>query len=346
MHLATVTEEVKWLHPLEAGNYWLEDHNAAELLWASRSFGSVSLKAQRSPQWNRENLWKSGTRVLIVRVGGFGDLLWLNPIYAEMKKAGVYIGHCCFPRYAPILEGYVDEIVPYPLSISDTMRFDEIVWLENSIEKTPCLDEHPAERFQRLLGVPVLSDIPFSGYQLQDGEKEWAATQWPRGEKKRVCVQATTSGIGKNYPRMQELLAGLFAAEYEILMVGEPRGAQEQVPNSVFDCTQKNFTMRQSIAMAAHCDAIIAPDSAFVHIGNALKIPVVGLFGPFSAKSYMKNYLGVAMQGRGKCSPCSWHPRGTPFPSDQECSKSGYCNALANIPAKDVLFMMKQAMKR
>lgn len=345
MHLAQVLSPISWTHKLDPGKYAVEDHNAAEMLWASRGFGEVRLEASQIPAFDRERIWKAGTRVLVVRVGGFGDLLWLNPIYARMREAGVYVGHSCFARYADILDGFVDEWVPYPLRHEDSSRFDEIVWLENAIEGRACLGtEHPATRLAAILNCP-LPLPPAAAYRITTEEMKIAGPAWPRTLKPRVCVQLGSSGATKDYPRMPELLAKIHEAGFEVLIVGNPRGPVEPVPDDIFDCSQRNLTIRQSIAMAALCDAIIAPDSVFVHVGHALGIPVVGLFGPFSAPTYMHGYKGVAMQGRGKCSPCSWHPRGTAFPPEGPCAKSGYCNALANIPVKDVLFMLKQALK-
>lgn len=344
MHLAKVLSPVPWTHKIEPGDYYLEDHNAAELLWASRGFGEVKIFACQAPEVDPSKLWRAGSRVLVVRVGGFGDLLWLNPIYQRMRAAGVHVAHSCFARYANVLDGFIDEVVPYPLAKEDLERFDTVVWLENVIEGSPCLgSEHPADRLAKHLHAPA--GLRRCAYQITGADMDFARQVWPRGDKQRICIQGTTSGITKNYPLIEELLAAIALDGYEVLLVGEPRQNAEPVPDMIFDCTQRRFTIRQSIAMASQCDAIVAADSLFVHIGHALEIPVVGLFGPFSAQTYMKDYRGIAMQGRGKCSPCSWHPRGTAFPPGGPCAKTGYCTALANIPPRDVLFMLKQLLK-
>jgi hypothetical protein len=344
MHIARVLSQVPWSHHIAPGEYYLEDHNAAELLWASRAFGEVGLQFAEIPKFDPNPFWSSGSSVLVVRVGGFGDLIWLNPIYDEMRKNGVHVAHSCFDRYAPVLDGFIDEYVRYPLAKADFERFQTVVWLENVIEAKACIQgEHPAARLQKIFLSPT--PLPKCGYRLKPEEREAAIRQWPRGDKKRVAVQMGSSGATKNYPHMPKLLAEMFEAAYEILLVGEPRANTEPIPENVFDCTQRGFSIRESIAMAAQCDAIVAPDSVFVHVGAALGIPVVGLYGPFCGATYMQDYRGVAMQGRGKCSPCSWHPRGTAFPPDGPCAKTGYCNALGNIPPAEILFMLKQTLK-
>ena len=343
MHVAHVLNPVSWAHPVAVGDYYLEDHNAAELLWASRCMGDVVLAGVPFPPIFKEQLWIPGKRVLVVRVGGFGDLLWLNPIYRAMRERGVYVAHCCFPRYAPVLEGFVDEVVPYPLEEEAGAAFDEVVWLENIIEGKACT-EHPAKRLAETLGAPP--DLLHADYQLRPEEAHAARMLWPVTEKPRICVQIGSSGSAKDYPLMPQLLAEIAMLGMEIVLVGEPRATREHTPEGVYDCTQSKMTTRESIAMAATCDAIVAPDSVFVHVGGALDIPVVGLFGPFSGKAYMEGYVGAAMQGRRKCSPCSWHPRGSSFPASGPCAQSGHCNALANIPPKYILHMLKKVLKK
>jgi ADP-heptose:LPS heptosyltransferase len=346
MHVATVKTALEWNNrTVVPGDYYLEDHNSAELLWASRCLGDVVISGCPSLRFDPVKIWRPGTRVLFVRVGGFGDLLWLAPIYQKMREAGVYVAHCCFERYAPVLEGFVDEVVPYPLAFADTTQFDQIVWLENVIEGKACLgNEHPAGRLAKLLHAP--EGLPRAGYIVTGQEIEWAADQWPRTDLKRICVQVGSSGSIKDYARITELLAVISLAGFELLLVGDPREAHEKVPPGVFDCTMRQFTVRQSIAMASWCDAIVAPDSMFVHVGAALGIPTVGLYGPFAGSAYMDGFVGCAMQGRAKCSPCSWHPRGAPFPPGGPCASSGHCNALANVPPEDILFMLKRLLKK
>ena len=68
MHSAIVLNSVEWSHKITTGQFFLEDHNAAELLWASRCLGDVKITALDPPAFDRADLWKPGTRVLFVRV--------------------------------------------------------------------------------------------------------------------------------------------------------------------------------------------------------------------------------------------------------------------------------------
>jgi ADP-heptose:LPS heptosyltransferase len=332
MHIATVKTPVQWSHDIlvKKGDYFLEDHNAAEFLWASRGLGTVSLT---SATWNPPQ--EITNRLLITRVGGFGDLLWLNAIYEKLKESNpaLHIAHCCFPRYAQVLQGYVDEVIPYPLNIEDTQD-TTFYWLENFIEGKPCIyPEHPCDRMAQVFNLPALPKK--SAYQITQQETEDAQVLWPRTDTKRICIQSQSSTGNKTYPHFRELLIQCWKKGWEIVIVGDPRHP-EQEPKNIFDCSTRQMGIRESIAMAATCDVFICSDSVFVHVAEALDIPCVGLFGPFEGKAYLQG-KGWVLQGRKECSPCHWHPRGQAFPPGQPCATSGRCEALALIEPEEII---------
>lgn len=345
MHIATVKNQMVWgKMTLEPGRYWLEDHNAAEVLWAGRGMGDVVVEAR--PKVDSLGLrwcWqKEGAVIHVVRVGGFGDLLWLNAIYQEMKRINpsLTIKHACFDRYRPVMEGFVDGYLDYPLREKDAMVYG-FYWLENLIEGKPCLDgEHPCDRLAEVFGLDPLPRK--SAYVVTDAEREAAQSTWPRVPgKKRVCVQTSSSTGNKNYPHLGELMARMATiAGWELLLVGDPLRPGESVVKvdakgvaQVKDARKMGQGIRHSIALAAECDAIVGADSVFIHVGAALDIPVVGLFGPFHGESYMAGQRGQAIQGGLPCSPCSWHPRGSEFPPGMPCAAVGQCVSLGDRTA-------------
>ena len=347
MHLAHIAFPQKWKSlALEAGTYVVEDHNAAEILWEGRGFGQVRLEAASPPAFGGVVTMEAGQRLLVVRVGGFGDLLWLNSLYPAIREMGIKVYHCCFSRYADVLRGFVDGVVPYPLLLSDARMFNQVAWLENSIEGSPCKDgEHPTERLAGLLGVSLPERL--AAYKVFEDERAAALAAFPRTDGvHRVCVQIEASGGPKSYQAIFQAMAHIARRGREIVVVGKSRRPwQEKVPPGVFDCTQEGFSIRQSIAMLSTCDAVLAPDSVMSHAGGALGIPVVGLYGPFDGASYLKSYPGaIPLQGRMACSPCWWHPRGSEFPPGQPCEAEGNCLALNKITPEFVAMMVERAL--
>lgn len=346
MHHATLTSLVKYAdRSLIPGSYWLEDHNAAELLWAGRGFGDVTITPGTvDAPIPLDELDPDGDEITVVRVGGFGDLLWLNAVYQKINEIypHITINHCCFPRYAPVLHGFVkpNNILLYPFAATQypEQTSGRVWWMENIIEGKPCLHgEHPCDRIAALFGFSPLERK--NAYKFRFNEQRSAFKRWPRtksGGRPRIAVQLGSSGALKTYPHIGQVMAILHGFGCEILAVGEPQKSVSKIPRGVYFAPEQNLSIRESIAMVSHCDAIVAADSVFTHVGAALDIPTVGIYGPFDGESYMTGQRGKYFQGRLKCSPCSWHPRGRPTPPGMPCETSGICNAVADIPPFEI----------
>lgn len=345
---------------LRPGHYWAEDHNAAGILHEGGGWGKVKLRAAIPPMTMPV---KDLKEITVVRVGGFGDLLWMNAIYDELHRLypGLKIAHSCLPRYAPVLLGFADKILGYPLAdptqqaehVSNHYLGTDVFWLENLIEAKPCRGtEHPCDRIAAVFGLDPLPRK--SAYHLTDKERLWARDRlrwWnkrrkspdgkaikPKEDILRIGVHLGGSGIHKikSYEQIGKLMSVLmsdFTEPCELVTVGDPLpdGVTVNVPGDVYHCPTYRHTIRESIAMISTCDVIVAPDSVFTHVGAALDIPVVGLYGPFDGQAYMQGQRGEHFQGKLRCSPCSHHLRTFHMPPLGPCAKSGVCDALEAI---------------
>lgn len=340
---------------LRPGHYWAEDHNAAGILHEGGGWGRVRLEHRDPPYSFPLSNIMAFPEITVVRVGGFGDLLWMNAIYDALhaKFPKLKIAHACLPRYAPVLLGFADRIVPYPLEVPPPMKEGTVWWLENLIEAKPCRGtEHPCDRIAAHFGLEPLARK--SAYHLTDKERLWARDRlrwWNKRRKGpdgkalkvkddilRIGVHLGGSGIHKikSYEQIGKLMSVLmseFTEPCELVTVGDPLpdGVTVNVPGDVYHCPTYRHTIRESIAMISTCDVIVAPDSVFTHVGAALDIPVVGLYGPFDGQAYMQGQRGEYFQGKLRCSPCSHHLRTFHMPPGGPCAKSGVCDALEAI---------------
>ena len=337
MHLAHLSRPLTFAgQQLPSGTYYIEDHNIGTMMAACGSDGSVRLDADTPV------LPAIDGTLLVVRCGGFGDLLWLNAIYERLAAQGVTVHHACFPHYAPVLQGYVQSVASYPVDTADFSRFP-VVWLENAIEGKPCVNgEHPADRLCRIFGLEPQAKK--AAYKVTPEEQEWALDRWPRNHRQRVCVQLSSSSPLKSYPHLPKVLALLNRDGIELVLVGDNRGRVQQVPEGVLDGTQEDFTIRQSLALMSKCDAVLGADSVFIHAAHALDIPSVGLFGPFDGASYMAGYKGFSIQGDLACSPCHWHGRESYAPAGQPCAVDGICHALQRTSPDFVALRVRHAL--
>ena len=181
MHTATIHPDPHhWAgQKLAPGRYWLEDHNAAELMHSSGGWGNVILDHRPAPE---PADWRTLDDITVVRVGGFGDLLWLNAIYDAMKAVNpdLRITHACLPYFKDVLLGYADRVVSYPLAAPDPDQESAVYWLENLIEGKACRGtEHPCDRLAHHFGLE-----PLARYRVRLPEP------WPQPAEARLAHPA------------------------------------------------------------------------------------------------------------------------------------------------------------
>ena len=356
MHVATVTE--KNAFGLEPGDYVSEDINAAEMLgrgWASE----INRKDAPQPRKFDPELNWDGRSILFVRPGGFGDLLFLTPTMREIKRRWTTAEICvaCFDRFEPVLENNPDvaELIRYPIalnpsncagSIASWGDFDAHIWLENIIEKNPdALNTHAVDLIADRCGIK-LADKQMRYYVTTDEFQE-AREEFP-GEpirSRRIGIQMSASGSCRMYPHMQEVSIQLWREGCEIFLFGAAGEIKSNEPDGLVNLMQRGKSFRESCAILATCDCLVAPDSALTHVAGALGVPCVALYGPFPwtlRTAYAPKTF--AIQGVGACSPCFWHGRhGDPFPEHGPCFRTGRCEVLASIPVDRVV---REVMKK
>lgn len=342
MHIAEIRKPVTFAGArLEPGDYLVDDATAGNLLVTAGALGGVRLRFAGfvSSSWP---VPREGA-MTVVHPGGFGDLLWLNAVYDRLRERGVKVRHAAFPAYAPVLKGFVDEVLPYPLPFTEEDEVSAMIGCIRSVEYRvsvpPCVDEHPGDRFARAFGLEPVARK--AAYCPMPDELQWARERWPRGEKRRVAVQAESSVGVKGYPHLAELLGHLLRSGWEVLVVGAPAGRDTRGdPPTVLDCKALGLPIREQLALAACCDACAGADSMLIHFAHAMDLPAVGLFGPFAGAAYMAGYRGKAVQGRAPCSPCSL---------SAEAMKSAgcagrECGALRAVPSAEVAAILNAGL--
>ena len=112
MHLLTIHEplNIGKLLNLKASEYVVEDHNGAQLMNLAGG-GTMRPLTERRPfddtkDWNGKN-------ILLVRAGGFGDIVLMTPIFRELKLRWpeCKVSVACMAVYGAVLQHlpFVDE---------------------------------------------------------------------------------------------------------------------------------------------------------------------------------------------------------------------------------------------
>jgi ADP-heptose:LPS heptosyltransferase len=332
---------------LPAGSYYVEDLNSADIMSLSPR-GETALTHVKSfaKTFNEDRDW-NGKKILLIRPGGFGDLLFLTPSISEMKRRwpSCEIHVSAFARYQSILKtAQVDSVIGYPVAVEDVHLYDAVVFLENVIEGNPDAEvKHAVDVVADRIGLTGLTSKQME-YTFTPDELEWAAARYPRTSKRRIAVQISASGHARNYPQnlLMEVLASLLKKGFEIYLLGHPGEIPGKTPPGIRNLTLENISFRQSVAAMATCDIVLGPDSVMIHLAGAINMPALGLYGPFPWKLRTAYAPSVrALQGASGCdlAPCFFHGSRLEkhFPKAGPCGKSNRCEVMASIEPRRVL---------
>lgn len=309
--------------------------------WASE----VKKDEGRIKKFDPEQYW-GGRNILFVRPGGFGDLLFLTPTFAELKRrwpeCRIYVA--CFERYRPALENNpdVDGFVDYPVAMEEWEEFQAHVWLEKLIEGNAAAEKiHAVDLAAARCGIQFETlEARGMRYFVTKEEAAIAQRDFPRGEQARIGIQVSASGRCRIYPHILEVAKLLWREGHEVFLFGAPGEVKTDSPEGLVNLMALNKTFRESCAILATCDVLVGPDSALVHVAGALGVACVALYGPFPWRlrtAYAPETF--ALQGSGPCSPCFHHarPGQHQFPTWGPCNKTGRCEVLAAITPERVV---------
>lgn len=337
------------------GRYLSEDVNAGEMLargWCRVQGYGLSNGSSFRAFSQKEDY--NDTRLLFVRPGGFGDLLFLTPTFREIKKrwprANIFVS--CFDRYWPALVNNPDVagFIPYPVSLELWDRSKAHVWLENIIERnTEAREMHAVDVIAKRVGIEF--EDKTMKYIVSPEEKIAAEREFPRviDAKVRVGLQMTASGSCRVYPFMADLSKRLWRDRgYEVFLFGKPGDVMSDEPAGMVNLMLRGKTFRESCAVLQTCDVVVAPDSALAHVAGALGVPCVALYGPFPWKlrtAYAPETF--ALQGTCPVSPCFHHGQaGQGFPENGPCAQTGRCEALAAITVDRVMRAVEKRLEK
>lgn len=353
-YLFTLPEdEVVAERPMKAGDYVVSRQNAAELI-ALTERGKIRLmndqtKADFPRMFDPDKDW-NGKTVLFARAGGFGDLLAMTPTIYEIKECWptCTIKVATHERHAPILahNPAISKILQWPLSVKEWNAADATVWLDQSIEKQRNnRTMHFVDLVAQECGGVIFPDKRMRYYVTRD-EDALAKAKYPRDSKytARLGVQVHSNARNRTYPiaKLHAALMDLHKQGWEIILFGDEaalRGAGAPGVHVV-----SGTGIRQSCAILATCDVVLAPDSVMCHVAGALNIPTVALYGPFPAALRTAYHQSVhPIQGHAKCAPCFHHVRrGNHFCNDCPTADKGYCAAMNDIDPKRIVKAIKE----
>jgi len=160
-------------------------------------------------------------------------------------------------------------------------------------------------------------------------------------QKKIVAIQPKASALLRTVPPavLAEISRRLVNRGVVVLMLGGKGDFPPECKiDGVFDLCGMCPSMYLSVAVLAHCDLLIAPDSSLTHFAAAIEKPTIALYGPFPGEVRTKYYphCTTIEPPATACPdmPCMIHSE-TPCPQAQKCGQE-YSPCLAKIDAEKI----------
>lgn len=262
-------------------------------------------------------------RTLVTRaMGGIGDFLMMTPGLRERARRDGPLALAIPRRFFPIFDLNPDVRL---LDIDGPLDPDAYpVWLNLTDCPAARLESRTAPDvrvnriglFARGLGVTgarlrEMDRRPH--YVVTEPERQWAhafvrdafAASGAATVLPLVGVQRHTDEWYRDVPHMDDIVAALAAdTRVVVLESAVPSSARANHPHV---CYAPALPLRQAFALAAVCDVLVTPDSAFFHLAGALDQPCVGLFGPTDGRVRAHDYPHarvVDARATLACVPC------------------------------------------
>jgi ADP-heptose:LPS heptosyltransferase len=310
-----------------------------------------------------------GASLLLVRNGGFGDLLFLTPLlrYLDERYRHAGLAVACGRRYHAVYlrNPYVRRIFTYPVKLKDFVTYDYQLFYEGTLETSEDAGLHAVDLMARHAGVDDVGDRRLE-YDVEPALAR-KAKNILRNELKvkagepTVGLHLRASSPIRTYPLEHSLLvaAALGAAGVRVFLLGAKgdweKTTGRRAPPSINFKNVDNLcgrfrTIDHTAAFLSRLDLLIGPDSALVHFAGALDVPTVALYGPFPGAVRTTYYPKcVTLEGRyatnaggEECAPCFKHG---PLPCPR-AGEDGASPCLRNLPPAKVVRFALGALAR
>jgi ADP-heptose:LPS heptosyltransferase len=218
--------------------------------------------------------WRSSR----VRAAFPGASVRLSPKYALRRRLWVYARWLRPKPVPPLLRTY-----------------RELAGLDPSAGLTPWLKDALSDT-ERARGLERVGEARSRGFVLLGAGARWGTKRWPAAHFVRLAERIERErGLGARFA----------------LSPGEPPAPEIQKHLATRGEAPLAVPFRELAASASHALAIVSNDSAVLHLGPALGVPAVGIFGGTVPE------FGFARQGlrdeavevRRWCRPCGVHGR-------------------------------------
>jgi ADP-heptose:LPS heptosyltransferase len=240
--------------------------------------------------------------ILVTRaMGGIGDLLMMTPgIHALRRRYPDEEIHLALPkRFFPLFLGNSD-VTLLDIESNGLDHASYRKWYNLTDCPAARVESRTAPRVRRsrqdifasALGIGPIRRRSMDRrprYFVTEDEAAFQTAFWKAHGlegKTVVGVQLRSDEVYRDYPHMRQLIQAISQDKHVMVFDAE----EIQGLNGANIVKIGGLGIRQAFALLSGCDAVVAPDSAFVHLAGAFDLPCVALYGPIDGRVRTKHY--------------------------------------------------------
>jgi len=264
--------------------------------------------------------------LLVVRTGGIGDLLFIQPnlIYLKEKYPSCRIIFGCGPQYQSMVDNWdcVDELCDLPIQATKIIRADYHAIFEGVIER--CLLAHHTNAYRLFtdwLGISLPDEKLLPRQTPKQDRLEFANNTLKSWEVEPhsfiLMLLRASSPVRTPRPEFWRLLINELNGRGHKVVITDAPFMADQTDAFIDTCDNKdmifNFARHSelldySIAMTSLAKGCIATDTSLMHIAASLDVPSFGIYGPFPGEIRLTTYpKSTWVNSQFPCAPCFIH---------------------------------------
>lgn len=296
---------------------------------------SADLNPKKKIQQINDLLQTKSPKFCIIRGEGIGDVIMTTPAIHALRE--LFDNNCeiTYATNTKYLDGALVNVLKYNEDIDyiiDRDNIDEADYSSVISLHCPCMIHEVAgarppnriDLFANHMGLKLKDPVP-RYFVTEEEYKEGEDFIYSKGvsSKKTILVNLFSSSAQRTITNdtVRNALIKLYN-DHKIhsLIVRHSSDAHtglpwDNIPGSVI-VNDKNT--RELAAIMCHIDLLLCPDSALLHVGGALGIPTVSLFGPTDPAARINYYPKAIAIWEGETLP--GHPHWY-----QPCPQGGLC---------------------
>lgn len=321
-------------------NYALVKHHFCWRFFMKRGFQDVTPPAMAKEESPLE-------RVMVLRWGATGDLLMLTPALKALKEQHPKLWITLMARpgtrdilfYNPHINQFTSCLfheVPFHIDL-----YDQVWDLTHSIEENPLAEIENAYDIafdwlqldrETVAREDMKPEVYLTQLELERGKEILASLGIFRGDS-LVAIHSEASSDLRTWPQghLEEFVCNLKDEGYKILLLGLSPELETLCDGERVISLIKKYSIREvvTILKQPQIRLLVATDSSFAHIGAALGIPMLLLYGPFDPYTRAKYFQNCSVIFKSfRCAPCHVHGEQCKFGSPAPC--------MENIKPEDV----------